>query len=768
MTQPKAKLASAPAPVAPRRPHAFTTHGIAVIDDYAWLKDANWQEVLRDPSVLDPDIRNHLEAENDYTESLLGHTAALQKALVAEMRGRIKEEDSSVPAPDGPWAYLRKFREGGQHELFGRMPRAGGETRIVLDGDQLAADQKYFKFGGSRHSPDHRLVAWSADIKGSEYFSIRVRDWDSGADLDDLVEETDGAVVWSADCKSFFYVKLDDNHRPMQVWRHRLGTPQADDALVYEEQDSGWFTHIHESSSGRFCVIAGGDHETSEHRLVDLGDPDAAPLLVAAREEGVQYSVTDRGDELFILTNADGAIDFKVATAPLAAPERANWRDFIPYREGVYILDVELYAGHMVRLERANALPSIVIRDMADGNEHAIAFDEAAYSLDTMGGYEFDTTNLRFAYSSMTTPSEVYDYDMATRTRILRKRQEIPSGHDPADYVTTRIMANSHDGAQVPVSILHAKDLKRDGRAPLLLYGYGSYGMAMPASFSANRLSLVDRGFVYAIAHIRGGADKGWGWYLDGKRDRKTNSFDDFAAAGRALITAKYTGRKAHRRAWRQRRRHADGSGRQPRRRIVRRHRCGSAVRRRAEYDARRHLAADAAGMAGMGQPDRERAGFSHHFVVFALRQCRGQALSGDSGHGRADRSARHLLGTGKVDRAAARHHERRRAGAAAHQYGRRPWRRVRPFQPPRRSRDRLRLRAVGGGDGGEGRGVTPSTAPMPNHARSRRTPALTASLWSPEAIARSPFAMPRNRPASARRLRDTARKCRGRFVPAR
>ena len=229
MTQPKAKLASAPAPVAPRRPHAFTTHGIAVIDDYAWLKDANWQEVLRDPSVLDPDIRNHLEAENDYTESLLGHTAALQKALVAEMRGRIKEDDSSVPAPDGPWAYLRKFREGGQHELFGRMPRAGGETRIVLDGDQLAADQKYFKFGGSRHSPDHRLVAWSADIKGSEYFSIRVRDWDSGADLDDLVEETDGAVVWSADCKSFFYVKLDDNHRPMQVWRHRLGTPQADD-----------------------------------------------------------------------------------------------------------------------------------------------------------------------------------------------------------------------------------------------------------------------------------------------------------------------------------------------------------------------------------------------------------------------------------------------------------------------------------------------------------------------------------------------------------
>lgn len=532
------------APVAPRHPHQFTTHGITVSDDYAWLKDANWQEVLRDPEVLDPEIRQYLQTENAYTESLLGHTAALQKNLVAEMRGRIKEDDSSVPAPDGPYAYVRKFREGGQHELFGRSPRDGGELSIILDGDKLAADHSYFKFGGARHSPDHKLEAWSADIAGSEYFSIRVRDWGDGTDSADLVEETDGAVVWTLDSKAFFYVKLDDNHRPMQVWLHRLGTSQADDVLVYQERDIGWFTHIHESASGRFCVIAGGDHETSEQRLIDLADYDAPPRLVAAREEGVQYSLADRGDELFILTNADGAIDFKIVTAPLAAPQRANWRDLIPHREGIYILDIELYAGHLVRLERANALPSILIRDLGTGDEHAIAFDEAAYSLDTMGGYEFDTTNVRFSYSSMTTPSEVYDYDMASRTRVLRKRQEIPSGHSPADYVTTRIMASARDGAQVPVSILHRRDLKRDGSAPLLLYGYGSYGHAMPASFSTNRLSLVDRGFVYAIAHIRGGADKGWGWYLDGKRAKKTNSFDDFAACGRALIAAEYTSAK--------------------------------------------------------------------------------------------------------------------------------------------------------------------------------------------------------------------------------
>ena len=541
MTQPEN---STPAPTAPRRPHSFTAHGITVVDDYAWLKDANWQEVLRDPVVLDADIRRYLEAENDHTESLLGHTADLQKTLVAEMRGRIKEDDSSVPAPDGPYAYMRKFREGGQHEMFARSPRDGGIIEIILDGDELAAAHEYFRFGGARHSPDHRLEAWSADIKGSEYFSIRVRDWADGEDRDDLVEETDGAVVWSTDARAFFYVKLDDSHRPMQVWRHRLGTPQRDDVLVYEEKDSGWFTHIHESSSGRFCVIAGGDHETSEQRLIDLADPDAPPRLVAVREPGVQYSVADRGDELFILTNADGAIDFKIITAPLASPERANWRELIPHRQGVYVIDIELYAGHLVRLERANALPAIIIRDLERGDEHAIAFDEAAYSLDTMGGYEFETTNLRFSYSSMTTPSEVYDYDMASRTRTLRKRQEIPSGHNPADYVTTRIMATSHDGAEVPVSILHRRDLKRDGAAPLLLYGYGSYGMAMPASFSANRLSLVDRGFVYAIAHIRGGTDKGWGWYLDGKREKKTNSFDDFAASARALIDAGYTSAK--------------------------------------------------------------------------------------------------------------------------------------------------------------------------------------------------------------------------------
>jgi oligopeptidase B len=528
-------------PVAPRRPAPFTRHGVTVADDYAWLKDANWQQVLRDPSVLDPDIRAHLEAENRYTGSLLSPLDDLQKRLVAEMRGRIKEDDSGVPVPDGAFAYLWKFREGGQHALIGRTPRDGGDFQPILDGDALARSSDYFKFGGTRHSPDHRLEAWSADQRGSEYFTLRVRDWATGEDLPDVLAQTSGSVVWGHDSTFFFYVRLDDNHRPLQVFRHRLGTAQSDDVLVYEEQDAGWFLHIEESDGRRFCIVAGGDHDTSEQRLIDLSRPDAPPRLVAPREKGVRYSVADRGAELFILTNEGGAVDFRIDIAPLAAPGRENWRELIPHRPGVYVIDMELHAGHLVRLERANALPAIAIRDLASAEEHFIAFDETAYSLDTIGGYEFETRTLRFAYSSMTTPTEVYDYDMVTRGRTLRKRQQIPSGHDPARYVTMRLSARSHDGAFVPVSILHRRDLVRDGTAPLLLYGYGSYGMAMPASFSANRLSLVDRGFVYAIAHVRGGADKGWAWYLDGKREKKTNTFDDFAAAGRALIEEGYT-----------------------------------------------------------------------------------------------------------------------------------------------------------------------------------------------------------------------------------
>jgi oligopeptidase B len=533
-------------PFAAGRPTTRDFHGETLADDYAWLRDTNWREVMRDPAKLRPDIRAYLEAENNYVEAAFAPFDDLKRALVAEMRGRIKEDDSSVPSRDGPYAYSMRYREGGQHPLLCRTPSGGGPEELLLDGDALAKGLAYFQLGGGRHSPDHKLLAWSCDDAGSEYFKVRVRAIATGADLPDVVPDTTGGIVWTADSSAFYYVKRDFEHRPTQVYRHKLGTPAESDELVYDEPDKGFFINVSDLQAGEFAVISGGDHETSEAHLLDLRDPAAKPRLVAARKEGERYDVEhhpnlDGEPTLIIHTNAGGAEDFKIVTAPLANPERERWRDLIPHKAGVLQLGIGLLRDWLVRLERADGLPRIVVRRLADGEEHSIAFDEEAYSLGMVGGYEFNTDVLRFSYSSMTTPSEVWDYDMRTRARELKKRQEVPSGHDPADYVTRRIQAPAHEGETVPISILYRKGIKLDGSAPLLLYGYGAYGHAIPASFSTNRLSLVDRGFVYAIAHIRGGTDKGWRWYREGKLAHKENTFRDFIAAAEHLIAQKFT-----------------------------------------------------------------------------------------------------------------------------------------------------------------------------------------------------------------------------------
>ena len=530
-----------PEPRAEKRPTQSTRHGTTLADDYAWLKAPNWQEVIRDPGKLDPAIRAYLTAENDYAAAALRHTEALQATLFAEMKGRIKEDDSTVPSPDGPHAYFTRYREGGQHPIVCRQPRSGGAEEVLLDGDALAAGKAYFQFGGAEHSSDHRLLAWSADDKGSEFYTLRVRDLTQASDRADVIVESAGSAVWTADSSAFYYVKLDDNHRPSRVYRHRLGAAQADDQLIYEEPDSGFFVSVGKLQSGHFAVIAIHDHETSECRLLDLSVADAAPVLVAARETSVQYSVEHHpalggAPTLVLTTNADGAEDFKIALAPLAHPERSNWRDLVPHRPGVYLLGITLLADWLIRIEREDGLPRIVARHLGSGEEHAIAFPEDAYSLGGGGGYEFATNLLRFAYSSMTTPSEVWDYDLSTRQRVLRKRQEVPSGHDPSAYVTRRLQAPTADGETVPISILHRKDVKPDGTAPCLLYGYGAYGHAIPASFATSRLSLVDRGFVFAIAHIRGGSDKGRRWYREGKLGKKANTFKDFIASAEFLL----------------------------------------------------------------------------------------------------------------------------------------------------------------------------------------------------------------------------------------
>ncbi len=534
-------------PRAARRPAAVTHHGHTRSDDYSWLRADNWQEVMRNPAALAEDIREYLDAENAYFATGMSDTEALQEQLFKEMRGRIKEDDSSVPLPDGPWAYAMRYVEGGQHPLYVREKRAGGGEEVMLDGNALAEGRAYFRIGGVSHSPDHRLLAWSHDDAGSEFFTLSVRDLDDRSDLADVIPDTSGGSVWSADGHFLFYVRLDANHRPSRVFRHKLGSSPEADVLVYEEQDPGFFVGVGMTKSRRFILIHANDHQTSEVHVIPADAPEEAPRLIAPRETAIEYSVDEAHGTFFILTNAgedgEAAKDFRIVTAPVEAAGRENWTDLVPHEAGRLITSHDVTARHVVRLERFEGLPRIVVRRLADGAEHTIAFEEEAYSLGLMGGYEFDTDTLRFAYSSMATPSRVYDYDMESRKRVLRKEQEVPSGHDPSLYVTRRVMAPAPDGETIPISLLYRKETPLDGSAPALLYGYGAYGIAMPASFSISRLSLVDRGFVYAIAHIRGGKDKGYAWYETGRRASKANTFTDFIAAGEFLAAERFTSR---------------------------------------------------------------------------------------------------------------------------------------------------------------------------------------------------------------------------------
>ena len=535
--------AAAKPPVADRKPWRDARHGREREDDYAWLRAANWQEVFKDTALLDPAIRAYLDAENAYQEEAMRPTAALREALIAEMRGRIKEDDSSVPAPDGEWAYGISYTEGAEYPRYVRRPRNGsaGSETVILDGQKEAAGRSYFSLGGVAHSTDHDWIAWSCDDKGSEFYAIALRNLSTGEDAAYRIEDTSGDAVWSARSRGFFYTRLDTNHRPSRVYFHRLGTDPADDALIYEETDTGFFMGVGKTQSGEHVVIHIHDHETSEAWLIPASNPAAEPRLLAERETGVEYDVDEADGTLFILTNADGARDFKIVTAPTDGSRRSDWTDYVPHEDGRLILSHMVLKRHLIWLERRDGLPRIVVKRLADGKEHVVAFDEEAYSLGLGGTYEFDTATIRFSYSSLTTPSQTFDYDVETRERTLLKTQEVPSGHDPADYVTRRIFAPAPDGELVPISLLYRKDTRLDGSAPLMLYGYGAYGISIPAGFNTNALSLVDRGFVWAIAHVRGGKDKGFAWYEAGRREHKTNTFSDFVASADHLVAEGFT-----------------------------------------------------------------------------------------------------------------------------------------------------------------------------------------------------------------------------------
>ena len=524
-------------PAAERRPVRIEQLGRVRTDDYAWMKDERWQLVLRDPSVLRSDIATHLRAENAYTEALLAPTATLQATLLAEMKGRLKPDEMSPPLPDGPWDYYVRYADGAEQPTYARRTSGSGDEQVLLDVDALAKPHDYFVVADAQHSPDHRLFGYAEDAQGSEVYCIRVLDLETGTLLEDPVQSSTGDFAFSPCSTYLFWTFRDDNGRPTRIFRRPARG--GEDVLVYEERDPGFFIGVGTTASRAWITIECGDQETTETWLIPAGDPTAAPKLVAARDKGVRYSLSHWRERFIIRTNLDGAVDFKLMQVAASLPAREHWRDFVPHRPGHYIVRTTAFRDHFVYVERHEANNSIVIMDH-DGATHAIAIDEPAFLLSVDGSYEYDTALLRTGYQSPTTPRQWFEYDMDTRERRLLKTQEVPSGHDPARYRALRLQARAPDGTPVPITVLMRHDTPVDGTAPLLLYGYGSYGHAIEPGFSIATLSLVDRGWVHAVAHIRGGSEKGWGWFLDGRGPHKPNSFTDFIACAEHLVEQKF------------------------------------------------------------------------------------------------------------------------------------------------------------------------------------------------------------------------------------
>jgi oligopeptidase B len=524
-------------PVARREDHVIEQLGRTRTDPYRWLKDPNWQAALTDPTVLDPDIRSHLVAERDYAKAMLVQlTGDLTERLHEEMKARLEPDDSTVPSPDGPWAYYRRYRDGGEYPIHCRIPRDGGDEEVLVDGDARSAGSSYYELAGIVHSPDHRLVAVVEDRVGSEEYRVSIIDLATGEETSDVLAGVSGEVVWG-EPHELFAARLDKHHRPNKAIRFDLDS--GIETTIYEEFDTGFFVHVGRTLSGRFVLVRTDDHDTSEVHVIDL-EGDRRLRCLAEREARIEYQAEHHGDRWVIRTNRD-AEDFRLVTAPLESTGHADWTDLVPHRAGTLVAGAVPLTDHLVRLETEDALPRIVVRSWVTGEEQTLAFDEAAYSLGVHPGYEQDTTVLRFTYSSPATPQRTYDEDLDTGERTLRKEQVVPSGHDPADYVVARDHAIAPDGESVPITLLHRADVDPDGDRPVLLYGYGAYGASMPASFSPQRFSLVDRGVVYVIAHIRGGMEKGYRWYQQGSREHRPNTHTDFIAAAERLIDLGWT-----------------------------------------------------------------------------------------------------------------------------------------------------------------------------------------------------------------------------------
>ncbi len=509
-------------PHAQQRPHAVAHHGITLDDPYAWLKDPAY------PEVTDPDILAQLAAENAHFEAWMTPRAALVDELFAEMRGRIKEDDASVPVRDGDWLYWWAFETGGQYRRWFRRAVEGGADRLILDEPALAHGRDYFRLGGLAVSPDGARLAYAVDDNGSERFALRVRDLASGIDGPVISAETMGSPVWSVDSTSLAWVEVNAEWRPWRVRLHRLGSAPGEDAVLYEEADASFFIGIDRTQDRKWLTIVAADHVTSEVRLVPVADLAAAPRLVSRRQVGRMYEVDSGQGLLFIRVN-DTHLNFRVCTADAARP--ADWRELIVGSDRVYIRGLSVFRNWLVVTERVEGLDQLRVRAL-DGTEHRVAFPEASYTAGLGENPEYAPDRLRLSYQSMVTPPTVFDYDVSTCQLTSRKVQQIPSGFDPAQYETQRLTIPARDGTPIPVSLVRRRDA---APGKLHLYGYGAYGLALPPGFSTSRLSLVDRGVAFAIAHIRGGDDLGYQWYLDGKLEKRGQTYTDFVDVARGL-----------------------------------------------------------------------------------------------------------------------------------------------------------------------------------------------------------------------------------------
>ena len=531
-------------PVAGQRPHSFTFHGITIEDPWNWLRDADY------PTVDDEDVLAYLNAENDYFQARMAPHSELTDAIFEEIKGRQQPDLASVPWKDDDWYYQWKFGEESQYRIWLRWPAGNAESEqtarqgptaeveTLLDEPQLAEGLEYFRLGSLSVSNGGTLLAYATDTDGSERYNLVVKDLATGRMLPVAIPDTAGRVVWSADDSSLLYTVVDANWRPWQVRRHVLGQPVDQDTVVYEETDPGFFVGIRESASREYILIGAGDHVTSEVRLVPAADPGAEPVVVAPRRANHEYSIDHQGDRFIIRTN-DTHKNSRLATAPAGDPTEAAWQPLVDASDDHYITGFDTFQDFIAVEVRIDGLDHVRLM-WRDGTVRSIEFPEAAYSASVGRNREFQTDTLRLYYDSMVTPSTVFDYHLDSRELEVRQVQEVPSGYDASEYVTERLLAPARDGVEVPVSIVRHRDTPVDGSAPLYLYGYGAYGYAIPPSFSTSRLSLLDRGFIYAIAHIRGGDDLGYHWYEAGKLDRRTNTFNDFVDVARHLVDRGY------------------------------------------------------------------------------------------------------------------------------------------------------------------------------------------------------------------------------------